>query len=149
MNLLVYTDGSSAGEGAVRYAARQAPPGASVLLLHVVPSARQGALQNGEEVLARHQEIFRSLAGPGAPPGTRLEVGDAATRILEVADAFNADAIIMGSHGHGAFARSEVMSRAAEETVAATNRRVILVFPEGSEVVPAADGVPQPEARPG
>lgn len=137
MNLVVYTDGSQAAEEAVRYAARRRVPEACVWLVHVVPSGRQGALENGEKVLARSSELFRSLAGPEALLTTRLEVGDAAARITEVADSVNADAIIMGSHGLGAFPRSQVLSEAAEATVAATDRPVILVFPKGSEVVPA------------
>ncbi len=138
MNLIVYTDGSQAAEEAVKYAARRCLPDARVMLLHVVPSGRQGALQNGEKVLDRSRETFTSLAGPEIPVSTRLEVGDAAERISEIADSVDADAIIMGSHGLGAFPRSEVLGRAAEDTVASTARPVILVFPKGSEVVPAA-----------
>ena len=138
MNVVVYIDGSHAAEEAVKYAARRCVPEARVVLLHVVPSGRTGTLQSGEKVLERGCSLFTSLAGSQTVVTTRLEVGDAVARITEVADAVDADAIIMGSHDLGAFPRSQVLGRAAEDTVAATSRPVILVFPEGSEVVPAA-----------
>ncbi|NLC56262.1 MAG: universal stress protein [Armatimonadetes bacterium] len=138
MNLVIYIDGSRAAEDAVRYAARWCPPETRVVLLHVVPSGREAALHNAEKVLARSSALFRSLAGTQREVTTRLEVGNAVTRITEVADALDADAIIMGSHDVGALPRSQVLGQAAEDTVAATNRPVVLVFPEGSEVVPAA-----------
>lgn len=139
MNLLVYTDGSHAAEAAIRFAADHYLPEMDVVLLHVVPSVRQGALQNGERVLERDRQLFVRLVGVEAPVSTRLEVGDAAARISEVASQLHADAIVMGSHGLGAFPRSQVLGRAAEDTVATVDRPVILIFPEGSEVVPAAN----------
>ncbi|HEX2999719.1 MAG TPA: universal stress protein [Armatimonadota bacterium] len=138
MNLVIYVDGSLAAEEAVKYVAQWALPEASVLLLSVATSGRESAMQAGEQALARARALYRAVSGEKAPAETRLEVGDVVTRVTEVADEVNADAIIMGSHGVDALPRSQAMSRTAEEMLAATQRAVILVYPKGSEVVPAA-----------
>ena len=83
MNLVIYIDGSRAAEDAVRYAARWCPPETRVVLLHVVPSGREAALHNAEKVLARSSALFRSLAGTQREVTTRLEVGNAVTRIAK------------------------------------------------------------------
>lgn len=141
-NVVVYVDGSRAAAEALKYAARKCPPQTRVLLLHVVPSAREGALGSGEKLLERSRDLFLSFGGSDAAVSLRLEVGDAVARIASIAEEVNADAIIMSSHDLGAFPRSQVLGRAAEGTVAATSRPVILVFPEGSEVVPVAEAQP-------
>ena len=137
-NVLVYVDGSHAADGALRYAAGSVSQ-AKVLILHVVTSARAGALGNGERVLARSRSLYLSLAGSGAEVDTRIEVGSPVACIAAVAEETNADAIVMGSHDLGAFPRAQALGSAAEGMVSMTDRPVILIFPDGTGVVPAAE----------
>jgi nucleotide-binding universal stress UspA family protein len=102
--ILVGTDTSAAADLAVEDAARLARDrGAELLVLYVKSEGDVRAVVDPDRA-ADPQSHLRRLAArfPGLAITTRIEDGDAATRIVDVAEEIRADTIVLGNRGtHG------------------------------------------------
>ncbi len=102
--ILVGTDTSAAADLAVEDAARLARDrGAELLVLYVRSAGDVRAVVDPDRA-ADPQTHLRRLAArfPGLPITTRIEEGDAASRICDVAEEIRADTIVLGNRGtHG------------------------------------------------
>ncbi|MCD6020938.1 MAG: universal stress protein [Actinomycetia bacterium] len=102
--ILVGTDTSAAADLAVEDAARLARDrGAELLVLYVKSESDVRAVVDPDRA-ADPQSHLRRLAArfPGLPITTRIEDGDAASRIVDVAEEIRADTIVLGNRGtHG------------------------------------------------
>jgi nucleotide-binding universal stress UspA family protein len=102
--ILVGTDTSAAADLAVEDAARLARDrGAELLVLYVRSEGDVRAVVDPDRA-ADPQTHLRRLAArfPGLPITTRIEEGDAASRICDVAEEIRADTIVLGNRGtHG------------------------------------------------
>jgi nucleotide-binding universal stress UspA family protein len=102
--ILVGTDTSAAAALAVEDAARLARDrGAELLVLYVKSEGDVRAVVDPDRA-ADPQSHLRRLAArfPGLAITTRIEDGDAATRIVDVAEEIRADTIVLGNRGtHG------------------------------------------------
>jgi nucleotide-binding universal stress UspA family protein len=115
MRILLAIDDSKFSEAAIETVIEQArPQGTEVRILHVVESppllvarelggcepALESALefqkQHAEAVLAKAAELLRAR---GLKVAAALEVGDPKSKILDVAEEWHADLIVLGSHG--------------------------------------------------
>jgi nucleotide-binding universal stress UspA family protein len=65
---------------------------------------------------------------------TRLEVGDPEEKIPAVAEAENAEVIVVGSHGIDGFPHVDAIGPTARRLTADPRRRVVVISPTGSEV---------------
>jgi nucleotide-binding universal stress UspA family protein len=102
--ILVGTDTSAAADLAVEDAARLARDrGGELLVLYVRSDGDARAVVDPDRA-ADPQTHLRRLAArfPGLPITTRIEDGDAASRIVDVAEEIRADTIVLGNRGtHG------------------------------------------------
>lgn len=102
--IVVGTDTSAAADLAVADAARLARDrGADLLLLYVRGDGADRAVVDPNRA-ADPASHLRTLAArfPGVSATTRIEDGDAATRICEVAQEVRAETIVLGNRGtHG------------------------------------------------
>ena len=102
--ILVGTDTSAAADLAVEDAARLARDrGAELMVLYVKSEGDVRAVVDPDRA-ADPQSHLRRLAArfPGLAITTRIEDGDAATRIVDVAEEIRADTIVLGNRGtHG------------------------------------------------
>jgi nucleotide-binding universal stress UspA family protein len=102
--ILVGTDTSAAADLAVEDAARLARDrGAELLVLYVKPEGDARAVVDPDRA-ADPRTHLRRLASrfPGLRATTRIEDGDPATRICDVAAEVGADTIVLGNRGtHG------------------------------------------------
>ncbi len=102
--ILVGTDTSAAADLAVEDAARLARDrGAELLVLYVKSEGDVRAVVDPDRA-ADPQSHLRRLAArfPGLAITTRIEDGDAASRIVDVAEEIRADTIVLGNRGtHG------------------------------------------------
>lgn len=102
--ILVGTDTSAAADLAVEDAARLARDrGAELLVLYVKSEGDARAVVDPDRA-ADPQTHLRRLAAkfPGLSITTRIEDGDAASRICDVAEEIRADTIVLGNRGtHG------------------------------------------------
>lgn len=111
--ILYPTDFSSCSEAAVPLARALArEQGARLVLLHVVPieTVPEGASMVPMDLEAYHvalEELRRRLEGPDLKLAVETDVrqGDAQTEILQAADAWRADLIVMGTHGRTGLGR--------------------------------------------
>jgi nucleotide-binding universal stress UspA family protein len=96
--------------------------GPAIAVAGEVPADRPGP-----EALARHQlERARlAIARRGVEADFVAATGDAADRLVELADERGADLIVVGSHEHGFLDR--LLGRGVDETVAARSRRDVLL----------------------
>lgn len=115
MRILLAIDDSKFSEAAAETVIEQARPhGTEVRILHVVESppllvarelggyepALENALQSQKEhaetLVAKAAELLRAR---GLNVTAALEMGDAESKILDVAEEWHADLIVLGSHG--------------------------------------------------
>ena len=115
MRILLAIDDSKFSEAAVETVIEQRRPhGTEVRILHVVEAppllvARElggyePALQNAMEFQKQHAEALVAktaelLRAEGLKVTAALEVGDPKSKILDVAEEWHADLIVLGSHG--------------------------------------------------
>jgi len=115
MRILLAIDDSNFSEAAIEAVIEQARPhGTEVWVLHVVESppllvARElggyePALENALEFQKQHAEAVVAKAADllrarGLKVTAALEMGDPKSRILDVAEEWRADLIVLGSHG--------------------------------------------------
>lgn len=126
--ILVAVDGSEYSEKAVKYACMIALPlEAEVYLLYVVPMLVNAtpyqdtvsdqpflALQKvGEDILARAKKLAEEH---GCLAIDLISYGEAASRIIEIAEDKNADVIVMGSRGMSGLKRLFVGSTSDKVT---------------------------------
>jgi nucleotide-binding universal stress UspA family protein len=79
--------------------------------------------QNAEAVLA---PVSKFLDRHGADYKTKYVVGHAAEAIIKEAKTFNADMIVMGSHGHGTFG-SLLIGSVAQKVLSMSEMPVLIV----------------------
>jgi nucleotide-binding universal stress UspA family protein len=126
VQVLIATDGSEGAVAAAQQALRLMTPEASVLVLAVAetPVDSTAGLDSGfgggvtdPEVVEVEWEAGRMHAedavrrtieglGPRAGVASRIEGGNAATAICEVAQEVGADVVVVGSRGHGFLRRA-------------------------------------------
>jgi nucleotide-binding universal stress UspA family protein len=102
--ILVGTDTSAAADLAVEDAARLARDrGGELLVLYVKAEGTDRAVVDPDRAADPVGHLRRLAARfPGVPTTTRIEDGDAATRICDVAEEVRADTIVLGNRGmHG------------------------------------------------
>lgn len=134
--ILLPTDFSTSAEAALALA-RNHFPDATRLLLHVL-DPKQLAQEIGTSVSVGEKRYaietasltrLQSLAEPGEE--TAVRVGTAADIILEHADAWDADLIVMGTHGRTGLAH--FLNGSVAERVVRFARRPVLIEHERSE----------------
>jgi len=118
MRVLLGTDGSEYSEAALHAVAAQFQPQATeVRVVHVVqplimgvtpqmstdyaPEV-EGLVKQGKELVTR---ASKKLQDAGFKADTLVEVGDIRVKLIDLAAEWNADVIVLGSHGHGAIRR--------------------------------------------
>jgi nucleotide-binding universal stress UspA family protein len=102
--ILVGTDTSAAADVAIEDAARLARArGGELVILYVRPEGDVRAIVDPARPADPEAYLTRlSTRFPGVPTRTRIESGDAAERIVEVAAEEDADTIVLGNRGtHG------------------------------------------------
>ena len=147
--VLIATDGSSAANEAVKIGVELArDEGAEAIFVHVVTTADMLAM-NGFGLAgyvpddptswdAHILDDARAVAdGDDVPAGTALLRGDPVTEIASYADAIDADLIVVGSRGHGAFA-SALLGSVSRGIIGRSKRPVLVV---------RAAAVPEPSIR--
>jgi nucleotide-binding universal stress UspA family protein len=99
--ILVGTDTSAAADLAVEDAARLARErGAELFVLYVKPEGDIRAVVDPDRAADPRAHLQRLAARfPGTSVTTRIEDGDAATRICDVAEEILADTIVLGNRG--------------------------------------------------
>jgi nucleotide-binding universal stress UspA family protein len=99
--ILVGTDTSAAADLAVEDAARLARErGAELLVLYVKPERDIRAVVDPDRAADPKAHLQRLAARfPGTSVTTRIEDGDPATRICDVAEEVRADTIVLGNRG--------------------------------------------------
>ncbi len=148
LRLVVATDGSAASNEAVRWSAEFAQrTSADVTLVHVVSTVIEWVLSAVQidfvKVEREHRELLEGrwsepFRAAGVPVRTLLRRGDAAGTLAEVADAENADLIVVGRAGHGATGIPRlggVALRLAHHTT-----RPLVLIPEATERSGHRDG---------
>jgi nucleotide-binding universal stress UspA family protein len=121
MRMLLAIDDSRFSQAAVEAVIEQArPQDTDVRILHVVESppllvaremggydpaletALESQKQNAEALVLKAAELLRAR---GLKVAATLEVGDPKSKILDVAEEWRADLIVVGSHGRRGFER--------------------------------------------
>jgi nucleotide-binding universal stress UspA family protein len=121
MRILLAIDDSRFSQAAIETVIEQArPQDTDVRILHVVESppllvaremggyepaletALESQKQNAEALVMKAAELLRAR---GLKVAATLEVGDAKSKILDVAEEWRADLIVVGSHGRRGFER--------------------------------------------
>ena len=139
--VLIATDGSAAANEAVKIGVELArDEGGEAIFVHVVTTADMVAM-NGfglmgyvpneptdwdEHILDDAQAVAES---EGVPAGTALLRGDPVVEIAGHADAIDADLIVVGSRGHGAFTSGLLGS--VSRGILGRSKRPVLVVARG------------------
>ncbi len=127
MKILIAIDNSQCSQMALdKVAQRQWPAGTQILILSVAEplAPAYGLFVPGEvidsqtKILVKAVERYSQLSGPdtGVVVDTRLEQGYARNRIAQVAREWDADLIVIGSHGRQGFEHA-VLGSVAESVV--------------------------------
>jgi nucleotide-binding universal stress UspA family protein len=106
--ILVGTDTSAAADLAVEDAAQMARDrGAELLVLYVKPEGVDRALVDPDRAADPPAHLDRLAARfPGVSTSTRIEEGNVASRICDVAEEVRAETIVLGNRGtHGSWWR--------------------------------------------
>lgn len=152
MNVLFATDGSSSAEQAQQLVASIDWPAPShITVLHVEQLFVEDLEIPGDRLTDAHQklradvdsEIGRvktELSGSGRDVETRVVIDRTASAIVAEARRTNADLIVMGSHGRGAFASAMLGSVSAEVVDHAPCPVLIGRTPRITRLVLAHDG---------
>lgn len=129
MRVLVPLDGSSLAEGILRHV----PPllmarKANLILLQVLP---RGATQEDEAAALRHlAEASKQVEATGEDPESVLRIGDPAAQILSVCEDYDADLIVMATHGRSGIARL-IRGSVAERVLRNATVPLYLASPKG------------------
>jgi nucleotide-binding universal stress UspA family protein/CBS domain-containing protein len=144
--LLVPLDGSILASRALEIAQDVALPGATLVLVRVVPW-RQGVLGNGEAErqldveaaaygVTQAGSYLRRIAAPLREAGFSVETqvvesestATISRHLAVAADVWNVDAIVMSTHGHGGVT-GWLLGSVADEVARSADRPVLLVSP--------------------
>jgi nucleotide-binding universal stress UspA family protein len=147
MKILLATDGSEYSEAAVNQVARRSfPRGSQVRVLSVfelptfpitVPWAgvdfddeiqKQAQAQAGKAVKTAERKLRAGKEGAKLKVSTKVVGGSPKQAILDEADAFKADLIVLGSHGRGKVERFLLGSVSLGRTRLGVNSRPRLGF---------------------
>jgi nucleotide-binding universal stress UspA family protein len=151
--ILVPLDGSPLGEAAIPTAAGMAAPaGAEIILLRAVQAQRFPGLDLGEaeiRVVAEAEAYLATLTAQLAAAGLRGVVtavwyGPAASSIVEAAQLYPADLIVMSTHGRSGLGRL-ILGSVAESVLRGTRTPILMVRDGQAPVASPSGGV---EARP-
>jgi nucleotide-binding universal stress UspA family protein len=138
--VVVPLDGSDLAERALPYAARIARTRAARLVLVRVEQARLVWEGGNESEFDRAQSYLsglgESLASPGLSIETLCAYGDPADQILKVVDQFDADEIVMSTHGRTGFVH--LLHGSVAEAVLARSRVPVLLVGARIEKTSAA-----------
>jgi len=107
----------------------------SVCLLHTVASGRSAEVEAGKRFLREANRALRRL-DRHLVVDARLEIGDGAARLLQVAAETRPEIIVVSTHGEGEFPRLESVGRTARTVLEWGRVPVLLVSPEGGELCP-------------
>src|SRR6185503_7321618 len=121
--VLVALDGTAEGETILRHLRDLLGPGQVVVLIHVLPDARDFQDEEAERYLSDLQERFPDLRSRWI-----VERGDPAERILDASRDEDVDALAMTTHARGAVA-TFLMGSVAREVVHRAGKPVFLVRP--------------------
>jgi nucleotide-binding universal stress UspA family protein len=137
--ILIATDGSPAANEAIGAGLKLAhAQNAHVVFAHVAPGYEvlpshafgMKSVRPRELSAADREPLERAAAeaeARGVPATTALLVGDPVNEIVTYADSIDADAIVVGSRGHGVFANALLGS--VSQGVLREARRPVLVVP--------------------
>jgi len=148
--ILVATDGSASSAEAVSFGTELAAEHeAELIFVHVVPAldvvpaavfGMGGAFPH--EPSTEDRELLDDAAAVAAEHGvvstTALLKGDTVDEIVAFADSHDADLIVVGTRGHGAFAGA-LLGSVSRGILRETKRPVLVVRP--AAIVPAAVGL--------
>jgi nucleotide-binding universal stress UspA family protein len=128
--VLVATDFSDTGNRAVAHACGLVPPDGTVHLVHVA-EGRGSAEQEAE--LRRQLLAVVPRAAEASGRRVRVEVlagdgKDAVTSLVQAAERFGVDAIVVGTHGRSGLKRA-VLGSVAQALLTRTDRPVLMVRP--------------------
>jgi nucleotide-binding universal stress UspA family protein len=139
--IVIATDGSQASAEAVAFGVELArEQDAEVVFVHVAPATEPvpamafpivGAVPhtvNGHDRAPLEQAVVYA-AEHGIPAGTTLLSGDTVDEIVACADSLDADLIVVGSRGHGAF--STALLGSVSRGVLHESKRPVLVVRGG------------------
>ncbi|HEY7935794.1 MAG TPA: universal stress protein [Candidatus Limnocylindrales bacterium] len=158
MKILLAVDGSSASERAIDLVGTTAwPAGSHVRLIHVAEpnlagyAGLPGVMVSSEAVdeaiqadREYRQELLATTRARLEAPGRGLDSvivdGRAASSIVDAANAFEADLIVLGSHGRGAIGSAVLGSVAAEVVEYAATPVLVVRNATVSRLVLADDG---------
>ncbi|MBZ4421316.1 universal stress protein [Myxococcus sp. RHSTA-1-4] len=128
--VLVATDFSDTGNRAVAHACGLVPPGGTVHLVHVAEGLR--SLEKEAEL---RQQLLEVVPRQAEATGRNVKVEvipgagkDVVTSLVQAAERFGVDAIVMGTHGRSGLKRA-VLGSVAEAMLSRTDRPVLLVRP--------------------
>jgi nucleotide-binding universal stress UspA family protein len=113
MRVLVATDLSAAADVALAMGASLAStPGGALAAIHVLPAFHTISILDERATLAVREHVDRAA---GRVPELFVEEGSAVAEILKRAEAWHADLVVVGSHGHSGLTR--ILGSVAEKVV--------------------------------
>ena len=128
-DVLVATDFSDTGNRAVVHACGLVPPGGTVRLVHVVEGGRAA-----EQEAELRQRLMAVVPKAAEASGRRVQVEvlaggkDVVTTLVQAAERFGVDAIVMGTQGRSGLKRA-VLGSVAQALLTHTDRPVLRVRP--------------------
>jgi nucleotide-binding universal stress UspA family protein len=133
MTCLIEVDRGPGSASRLYHAARRIQECEVVCLLHVIPSGRAAVVEAGQRVLREAARTLHRL-DRRLNIEARLEIGEAAERIVSVADAIGADLIVVAAHGEGDFPYLTRLGRTARGALEQGHRPVLLVSPHETQL---------------
>lgn len=134
MKLLAWVDGSQWSDQAVSHLVRWLSAEDSLLLLYVAPRAKAGYLECGRMVFEAALLHGRLESGDGRVR-CRLEIGDAATRILAVCREERPDVLAMGFAAADGFPYLTEVGETARAVWQECACPILLASPRGIELL--------------
>jgi nucleotide-binding universal stress UspA family protein len=134
MKLLAWVDGSQWSDQALAHLVRWLSPEDSLLLLYVAPRAKAGYLECGRMVFEAALHHGHLDTGDGRVR-CRLEIGDAATRILAVCQEERPDVLAMGFAAADGFPYLTEVGETARAVWEECPCPILLASPRGIELL--------------
>ncbi len=132
--ILVALDGSPDARAGLHHAATLAcDQHARLIVMTVVPPTRHAVAVGAPTIITDHESVYVQEireAVESLPPTVSVEsrvvTGRAAKRILEIADEYRCDLVVMGFHGHGRL-HTALMGSTSSTVLRESDRPVLLV----------------------